>query len=130
MILLDTHVVWWLAYQPEKLSRAATDAIRNAQQMPLGIAVSCVSLYEMTWLLERGRLTISTSPAVFLRELNRRFNILPVDGAIAVDAARIPAPFHGDPMDRLIIATALASNHTLVTADNAMLTSGLCQLLW
>jgi PIN domain nuclease of toxin-antitoxin system len=65
-----------------------------------------------------------------MRELDRRFFILPIYGVLAVSAARIPTPFHGDPMDRLIVATALESGRTLITADRAILSSKACKLLW
>lgn len=130
MILLDTHVIWWLAYQPEKLSTAAADTIQNAHEMKEGIALSCASLYELVWLLERRRLIASEGWSEFLNALQHKLKILPIDENIAIEAARIQSPFHGDPMDRLIVATALASNRTLVTADKAILSSGRCQLLW
>jgi PIN domain nuclease of toxin-antitoxin system len=130
MILLDTHILWWLAYEPEKLSKVASGAILEAELFPRGLAVSAASLYEITWLMERGRLTISVDRTEFLRELAERLAILPIDGPIAVRAASIAAPFHGDPMDRLIVATALANNARLITADRSILASNACKLLW
>jgi PIN domain nuclease of toxin-antitoxin system len=130
MNLLDTHILWWLAYEPEKLSTVARNAIRDASLVPQGLAISCISLYEIAWLIEKGRLKISEEPSAFFNQLNRRFTVLPIDGSIAVEAARIPTPFHGDPMDRLIVATALAANLTLITADRSILASNACKLLW
>jgi PIN domain nuclease of toxin-antitoxin system len=130
MILLDTHVALWLAYQPEKLSQAAFDAISDEDTLHSGISLSAASVYELTWLLERGRLTVSVDSSEFLQELDRRFLILPIDGKISMRAARIPSPFHGDPMDRLIVATALHANLTLITADRSILSSKICKLLW
>ena len=130
MILLDTHVCWWLAYEPEKLSVPARKAIQLEEHQPRALALSSASLYELTWLLERKRLTISVDVDEFIREIQLRFLVFPIDQSIAVSAARFPAPFHGDPMDRLIVATALESSRTLITADDAILTSSLCQTLW
>jgi len=130
MILLDTHVCWWLAYEPEKLSLPAREAIRREEHRPSALALSSASLYELTWLVERKRLTISVGLELFIREIQLRFVVLPIDQAVAVSAARFPAPFHGDPMDRLIVAAALDSNRILITADEAILGSGLCQVLW
>lgn len=130
MILLDTHICWWLAYEPKKLSVRARKAIQFEEHQPGALALSSASLYELTWLLERKRLAISVDVDEFIREIQLRFLVFPIDQNIAVSAARLPAPFHGDPMDRLIMATALESSRTLITADEAILTSGLCQTLW
>lgn len=130
MILLDTHIVWWLAYQPTKLSATAVQSILGAEKIPQGIALSSASLYELAWLLAQGRLTVSVGQPDFLEEISNRFLVLPVDGPLAVAAALIPAPFHGDPMDRLIVATAMTTNRTLISADRNILNSDTCKVLW
>lgn len=130
MILLDTHIMWWLGYQPQRISDVAADAIRASYPRKDGIALSAASVYELTWLLDRGRLVAEEGSEMFLREIDRRFLILPVDGPTAQRAARIPAPFHGDPMDRIIVATALETGRTLITADSAILASNICPVRW
>lgn len=99
MILLDTHVVLWLAYEPDRISRDASSAIGNAQAQGEELAISCASLYEIAWLIERKRLKMPVDGPAFFRQLDRLFAMYPVDSAVALGAARIPAPFHGDPMD-------------------------------
>ena len=130
MILLDTHVCWWLAYAPEKLSVPAREAIQSQEARAGALALSSASLYELVWLLERKRATVSVGADQFIRETLLRFVVLPIDETVAANAARIPSPFHGDPMDRLIVATAVVSNRTLITADRKILASGLCQTIW
>ena len=49
MILLDTHALVWLANEPAKLSRKATDAIRLASQEG-GLGISAITLWELAWL--------------------------------------------------------------------------------
>jgi len=130
MILLDTHIALWLAYEPERLSDDAADAIEEAESQTSAIALSAASVYELIWLFDNRRLKVPNGVDEFVQELNRRFFVLPIDGGLAVRAARIPTPFHGDPMDRLIVATALESGRTLITADRAILSSKACKLLW
>jgi len=130
MILLDTHVCWWLAYEPGKLSVPAREAIQRDEHRRGALALSSASLYELVWLLEKKRIAISISLEQFVQEIELRFLVIPIDRSIAVSAARLASPFHGDPMDRLIVATALASNRTLITANEAILASDLCQTLW
>lgn len=47
-----------------------------------------------------------------------------LEPAIAVASTRLPAELHGDPADRLIVATARALGATLITADVALLAYG------
>lgn len=54
MILLDTPVVVWLTFEPEKLSRRAKEAIRTGRGQG-GLAVAAITLFELAWLAENGR---------------------------------------------------------------------------
>jgi PIN domain nuclease of toxin-antitoxin system len=60
MILLDTHVVVWLAFEPEKLSKRAKEAIRAAR-LEGGLAIAAISLLELAWLAEKGRVETTLS---------------------------------------------------------------------
>jgi PIN domain nuclease of toxin-antitoxin system len=80
--------------------------------------------------MERGRLMLASGAQSFLDQLNMRFAVLPINSDIAVAAARIAVPFHGDPIDRMIVATALATKSTLITADRSILASNACRLVW
>ncbi len=106
MILLDTHVVLWLGSDPRKLSKRAVQAIRRARSTG-GLALSCVSLLEVAGLIFRKRIEISATLEDFVAELEQRFVILPLTGAVASAAVRLPVQFPADPMDRIIGATAL-----------------------
>lgn len=120
-ILLDTHIwIWWLTpSSPLKLKeRAALD--EAAERQPL--AISAISLWEAQVLFAKRRLHLPLPFADWLtRATDRRMiNVLPldVDAVIALDA--LPATFHGDPADRIIIATARAHALTLATRDSAI----------
>ena len=68
----------------------------------------------------KSRIELPTDARTF-REmlLNSGLNEIPVDGAIGVRAGLLP-DLHGDPADRIIVATAL-EGHRLVTADRRIL---------
>ncbi|MGD0228301.1 MAG: PIN domain-containing protein, partial [Terriglobia bacterium] len=57
MILLDTHVLIWMASDPKQLSKKARDAIRDARQKT-GVAVATITLWELAWLAENGRIQV------------------------------------------------------------------------
>jgi PIN domain nuclease of toxin-antitoxin system len=128
--ILDTHVLLWLAYEPEKLSNTAKVAIEENEDAMLSMAISAATLYEVVWLTSQGRLSAKVGSLDFVKEIQHRFKVIPIDGATALSAAQIPSPFLGDPMDRLIVATAIQRNVTLITADRRILDTKLCRLLW
>ena len=94
------------------------------------MALSCVSLYEIARMVHRGRVALYSSIEEFLDRLGAQFTIIGLSPAIALIAARFPPNFTGDPMDRVITATALAENLTLITADRRILISRAVKTIW
>ncbi len=130
MILLDTHVVIWLMTAPERISSVAAVAIADAGAEGSLPGVSAATIYELIYARRRGRIQLHVADAEFLEKLRAWFNLCPITETIAIEAAGFPDPFHGDPMDRLIVATARAEGRTLITADRKIQAAGLCKLLW
>lgn len=130
MILLDTHVVIWLALTPEKISPAATAAIREAELAGEILCISAMTLYEVVTTIRRGRIQPSVPNQVFLNRIRSRFKVFLVSDTIALCAAELPAPFHGDPMDRIIAATAIVENCVLITHDDLIRKANVCKTLW
>ena len=120
MILLDTHVLVWMSSEPQRLSKRAREAIREAREKR-GIAVASITLWELAWLAENGRIQISASVESFVRETVARVILKPMTPEIAALAVRLRAAFPKDPADRLIAATARLRNLTLVTSDEKIL---------
>ncbi len=119
MILLDTHVLVWLAGERERLSRPVLEAVESDSEL----AICLVSLQEIAYLAVRGRLSmdrpIDTWVADALGVLDVR--ALPPTVSSSLRAGRLdPAEFHGDPIDRLIYATAVEHDARLVTADKRL----------
>jgi PIN domain nuclease of toxin-antitoxin system len=119
LILLDTHVLLWLAVGAPQLGRRARASIDRALHRD-GVAVSAISYWEIAILVARGRLRQHAAP----EDLRARCSVLSIDevainGSIAITAARLGVG--RDPADRLIGATALELRATLVTADETLL---------
>lgn len=130
MILLDTHAAAWLATKPQRLSRAASSAIRRAG--PDGLAIASVTLMEMSQLLAKGDIRPRGTPQSWLRELVARtgFAVRDITIEIAAVAGHLPPAFPADPFDRLITATAIVEKMPLVTADTRIQDSGVVQTIW
>jgi PIN domain nuclease of toxin-antitoxin system len=131
VILLDTHVLVWLAAEPSRLSRVATAAIRRALRSG-GIAIASISLWEIAALFARGRLrsrgTIEASLQAILQATG--VTLREITPTIAALAAEFPADFSTDPADRLIAATARGEGLALVTRDERIRSSPLVRTVW
>jgi len=113
VILLDTHTLIWLVNDPGKLSRKASQAIRDGG----GIAISAITLWEVAWLAANERLDISGTVEAFVERIASRAAIRPITLKVAVLATQLPDTYPGDPCDRLIGATSQAEGMVLVTKD-------------
>ncbi len=129
MILLDTHIVIWLAGEPDKLSKRAKEAIR-AERLQGGLAIAAITLLELAWLDENGRIDTKLSVESFVRQCASKTTVLPITPEIAARAVSLPDPYPKDPQDRLIGATALVEGIQLVTHDRQIKKSGMIPIIW
>jgi PIN domain nuclease of toxin-antitoxin system len=122
MILLDTHVLVWLDSGSDELGRDAANMI-DREFVSDEVAVAAISFWEVAKLVAKGRLALTKPLALWRRELLAAgLRELPIDGQLGIAAAEL-SDFHGDPADRMIVATALANGCKLVTADRQILAS-------
>ena len=118
MILLDTHAAIWLTIEKlGKQSRRIADKALAVDEL----AISTFSFWELAMLTSKGRLRALES-AGKLRDqlLALGLRELPVTGEIAILGAELEG-LHGDPADRIIAATAIRHDATLITADDKLL---------
>lgn len=120
MILLDTHVVVWLALEPARISKRARAAIAETRRRGEGLAISDITLLEIAAIENKGRIKLSASLEAFLTEIEARFVVLPITGRICVGALGFPAAYPKDAADRVIGATALVEGLPLITADDGI----------
>lgn len=129
MILLDTHVVVWLGFEPDKLSKRAKEVI-GAARLQGGLAIAGITLLELAWLAEKGRIETTLSVESFVRLCASKMTVLPITPEIAARAVSFPDSYPRDPQDRLIGATALVEGIELVTHDKMIKKSGVIPVIW
>jgi PIN domain nuclease of toxin-antitoxin system len=131
VILLDTHVLLWLAAEPARLSRSAASAIRRALRSG-GIAIASISLWEIAALFAKGRLRARGTTEASLEAILKAtgVSLREITPTIASLATQFPADFSADPADRLIAATARAEGLTLITRDERIRSSALVRTVW
>lgn len=130
LILLDTHVVIWLAQDYQRISRAAQSKIEDARQKDRGLAISDVSFLEIAQLASHGSINLIPNAETVLTEIERRFVVLPITANIALQAFKLPASYPKDPADRIIGATALIEDMPLLTADREIRKSRAVPTIW
>ena len=130
MILVDTHVVVWLAFDESRLSKRARAAIDDARRNGDGLAICDITLLELATLFRKGRIRLEISLESFLEEVEARFVVLPISGRACARALGFPAAYPKDPADRMIGATALVEGLVLLTADRAIRQARAVRTIW
>ena len=130
MILLDTHVVIWLAFEESRISAKARAAIHEARRSVRGLAISGFTLFELSQLFRKKQFQLTIKPEAFLFDVERRFVVLPITASIALQAFELPASYPKDPADRIIGATSLVEDIPLMTADGEIRKSRAVPTIW
>ena len=123
--MLDTHALVWLIAGDDQLHAATRQRIEAAAQQQQ-LWISAITPWEIGMLVAKGRLVLDRDVMDWLHAALSLpgIRLAPLDPAVAVASTRLPGEVHGDPADRLIVATARALGATLITADAALLAYG------
>jgi PIN domain nuclease of toxin-antitoxin system len=113
-LLLDTHLLIWLASEPEKLSTEARNAIADTGN---ALSFSAISLWEIAIKNALGRADFAVDPRP-LREglITRGYAELSITSEHGFAAGGLPL-LHRDPFDRAMIAQAMVEGIAFLTAD-------------
>jgi PIN domain nuclease of toxin-antitoxin system len=122
-LLLDTHVwLWYLDGAERELSAAAIELLRVANRARQ-LLVSDVSVWEVGTKVAKGRLRLALDVSMWVARAERApgMTFLPLDRATLLLSTALPGEPHGDPADRMLIATALLQQCALVTSDRGIM---------
>ena len=132
MIVLDTHVLVWLINEPVKLSTKTEKTINKSIKEDNKLFVSSISVWEIFLLFKKGSLRADMDVDAWLAKVEDLsfIEFVPVNNAIGAKSVMLPEPFHKDPADRIIVATARELGTTLVTSDSKLRKYPHVKTLW
>ena len=131
MIVLDTHVwIWWLS-DPERLADRARKTVTDSAAAR-AIYISAISAWEIALLATKGRLEFTMDAEDWIRKSEALpfMHFVPVDNAIAVRSVQLVEPFHNDPADRIIVATAITMGVPVISSDAKILKYPHVKSIW
>ena len=119
-LLLDTHTWIWTQERSEELGPKTRDMLLDSGNK---VAVSPISTLEIARMVTAGRIILAKELRQWVRAalVSLEAESLPVNHEIALESYRLPEPFHRDPADRMLVATARIEGCTLLTADTLLL---------
>ena len=129
MILLDTHIwLWWLLGDGS-LTNSERRALDNLAEDRL-LSISWVTLWETEMLERKARIELLPDLKTWIKTAAQPdiVSVLPADINLVLAQRELPASFHGDPADRLIVTTSLMSGYPLATHDRRIMESESCQI--
>ena len=131
MILLDTCAIIWDALEQEKLTENAKKAITNADEHN-ALIISDISIWEISMLIKRSRIEVSTTPANFINLFLefRSVSVISISPEIAELSTNFGSEINNDPADRIIAATSIIHNARLVTANTNLRQATLIDTIW
>ncbi|HPH03401.1 MAG TPA: type II toxin-antitoxin system VapC family toxin [Spirochaetota bacterium] len=121
--LLDTHIWIRILNGDEALRLPLFQKQLQKHALAGNLRIAAISLWETAMLVAKDRLKLTTEAETWLSTAVTMpgLSVIPIDPAIAVESCSLPGDFHGDPADRLIVASARLIDATLITLDRQIL---------
>ena len=129
--LLDTHAwVWWVT-EDRRLSRPAHRAIGKAQAAD-ALFLSLISVWEVAKKVEKGQLVLDRplNDWLDLATMQPGLQLADLTRPILTESCRLPPPFHGDPADQIVVATARDRDATIITKDDRIRAYAHARSIW
>jgi len=128
-ILLDTCAILWAVGAPQRLSAQARALLKEPETEVFVLAISAA---EIACASERGCIELDRHWKVWFRHYVQynQWECLFIDLAIVEEAYSLPPPFHPDPVDRLLVATARLQGLGVVTGDEKILEYPHVETIW
>lgn len=124
-LIFDTHVFIWHMFANPQLSLKFQKAIKQLQDIH-PILISPMTFWEISMLSQKGRISLEMDCFDWVEQAlcDPGFQLAPLTPQIAVRGSQLPGTLHGDPVDRMLVATAFENHAVLVTCDEKILEYG------
>lgn len=118
--LLDTHVWIWSQEQIQNIGPYTLSILKDPGNM---IYISPISTLEIARLIQLHQISLSGSLHTWImRSIRNLYCItIQISHEISIKAYSLPEPFHKNPVDRILVASASHEKLTLLTADERIL---------
>ena len=122
-LILDTHIWIWLLNGEERLQRSKALPWIERAALRSQVKISVISVWEVGMLQAKGRINLPTHTLEWVRKAlsSPGISLVPLTEEMAIESSQLPGDFHGDPADRILVATTRLLGGTLLTADKKIL---------
>jgi PIN domain nuclease of toxin-antitoxin system len=117
VILLDTHIwIWWVS-RPDQLRPRHREVLESGGDAVFGVSI--ISCWEVAKLVEYGRLKLDRPVGLWIGYALAvpGVSLIDLSPQIAVESTLLPQPFHRDPADQILVATARVLRCPIMTDD-------------
>jgi len=123
MIILDTHIWIWLINGDEKVGKPSILNLIKKSVKNSNIFIPAICLWEVVMIASKKRISLNEDTLGWIKKASSApgISVYPLTAEIAYESTKLPGSFHGDPADRIIVATARVTNGTLITFDKQIL---------
>ena len=117
---MDTHVWLWSQIEPERIGPETQERLLDASQ---SLTVATISTLEIARLVWGGRVELGMGIQDWIERAASLMAVrtLELCHRVAVESYLLQEPFHRDPADRVLVATARVHGLKLFTADQRIL---------
>jgi len=128
MVILDTHYLIWDTLGHARIDKAAKQFLDRQNVL----WICSISLWELGMLISKGKIVLNASIEEFLDIAlqKRNYRILNINAKVSDVVRKLPQDINGDPADRIISATSILYDATLVTADSNLIASPALNTSW
>jgi PIN domain nuclease of toxin-antitoxin system len=125
-LLLDTHCWVWMEFG--LTGRFSQNGLATFQEAAAknGLLVSVISVWEIGMLVAKGRIKLFMPADEWVKKAlaTPGLSLAPLTPEIALDSSRLPGQLHGDPADRILVATARRMGARILTKDPRLIAYG------
>ena len=123
MLILDTHILIYLINGDQRIKKTGFLKLINQAASKNSIKIPTICTWEIAMLVAKKRISITSNVLDWINKTLSLpgISLCHLSPEIACESSSLPGSFHGDPADRIIVASTRILNGTLLTFDQKIL---------